>query len=114
MKTILIGFKVSIGSMKKDGQTITWNNRDVRFITDAGESEDNVGLSPFEAKFKVEEIAKILGVEPFVKDSSGNLIPNNRDVNDALALCIRREVECTYAPVSGVLKCTGFRLVDPA
>ena len=67
MKTALIGFKISRGEMDKNGEKVPYNSRTIRFITDMGQSEadaahlgdkDDVGFSPFEAKFKLDELAK--------------------------------------------------------
>lgn len=99
MKTILIGFKISVGEMDKNGEKVSYNSRTVRFITDMGSNDDDLGFSPFEAKFKLADIAKVLGVNP-----------NNNDVNEALKTCINKAVICQYAPVYGELKCVGFTL----
>ena len=99
MKTKLIGYKISIGSMKKEGQEVPYNSRTIRFITDMGETDEDRGYSPFEAKFKLQDLAKILGVNPM-----------DKDVNDALHICIGKDVVCNFAPVFGELKCVGFRL----
>ena len=101
MKTKLIGYKISIGTIKsKEGQDVPYNSRTIRFITDMGETTEDIGYSPFEAKFKMNDLAKVLGVNP-----------NDTDVNAALNVCIFKDVECAYAPVYGELKCVGFKLV---
>ena len=97
MKTILVGFKISIGEMDKNGQKVPYNSRTIRFMTDMGATEEDIGFSPFEAKFKLADIAKVLGVNP-----------NNNDVNEALKACINRPVICQYAPVYGELTVVGF------
>lgn len=99
MKTVLIGFKISEGVMQRDGKDVPYNSRTVRFITDMGANDEDVGFSPFEAKFKLEELAKVLGVNP-----------NSNSVNDALRACVNKAVNCQFAPVYGELKCIGFTL----
>lgn len=99
MKTVLMGYKISIGTMEKNGEKVPYNSRTVRFETDMGANDENIGFSPFEAKFKLEDLAKILGVNP-----------NNNDVNDALTACINKAVVCQFAPVYGEMKCIGFKL----
>lgn len=99
MKTVLIGYKISIGTMDRDGKQVPYNSRTVRFITDMGANDDDIGFSPFEAKFKLDDLAKIFGVNP-----------NNNDVNEALNSCVNKAVVCSYAPVYGELKCVGFKL----
>lgn len=108
MKTALIGFKVSRGEMDKNGEKVPYNSRTIRFITDMGQSEadaahlgdkDDVGFSPFEAKFKLDELAKILKVNPY-----------DADVNAALISLINKSVICQFAPVYGELKCVSFEL----
>lgn len=99
MKTVLIGYKISEGSMTKNGEQINYNSRTVRFITDMGATNEDIGFSPFEAKFKLEDIAKVLGVNP-----------NSQQVNEALNMIINKPVVCSFAPVFGELKCVGFKL----
>lgn len=99
MKTVLIGYKISEGSMKKNGEDINYNSRTIRFISDMGANDEDIGFSPFEQKFKIADIAKILGVNP-----------NSNDVNAALNNCINKAVICQYAPVFGVLQVVGFVL----
>ena len=100
MKTILVGYKISIGTMKgKNGEDVNYNSRTVRFITDMGANDEDIGFSPFEAKFKLDELAKILGVNP-----------DTYQVNEALNMHINKAVLCTFAPVYGELKCVGFKL----
>ena len=76
MKTKLIGYKISIGTMKKDEQDVPYNSRTITFISDMGENETYKGFGPFEAKFKLADLAKILGVNP-----------NNDDVNTSYIFC---------------------------
>lgn len=97
MKTILIGFKISEGEMVKNGEKVAYNSRTVRFISDMGSNDEDIGFSPFEQKFKLAELAKILGVNP-----------NSHDVNDALMNMVNKAVICQYAPVFGVLQVVGF------
>lgn len=97
MSYLVIGYQVKIGSMKKNGEDISWNNRVVRFITDVGCDSENVGFSPFEFSFKLEELSKILNVQP-------NL------VNDALNQLLQKEVYVNFAPVNGELKVKSFGL----
>lgn len=99
MKTKLIGYKISIGTMKKDGEDVPYNSRTITFISDMGENETYRGFSPFDAKFKLNDLAKILGVNP-----------NDNDVNTALNMCITKDVVCVYAPVYGKLEVVGFKL----
>lgn len=99
MKTVLIGYKISEGSMTKNGEQINYNSRTVRFITDMGATDDNIGFSPFEEKFKLEDLARVLGVNP-----------NSQQVNEALNMIINKPVVCSFAPFNGVLKCVGFKL----
>lgn len=102
MKTKLIGYKISVGEMpdKNDPKKmVPYNSRTITFISDMGENETYKGFSPFDAKFKLNDLAKILGVNP-----------NDRDVNDALNNCITKDVLCVYAPVYGKLEVVGFKL----
>ena len=100
MKTVMIGYKISIGIMKgKNGEDVNYNSRTVRFITDMGANSENVGFEPFEAKFKLDDLARVLGVNP-----------DNIQVNEALNRCINKSVVCTFAPVFGELKCVAFSL----
>ena len=100
MKTKLIGYKISIGEMDDESNPknkISYNSRTIRFITDMGETSDNIGFDMFDSKFKRDELARILCVSP-----------NDKDVNDALSCLIGKDVNCFYAPVYGQLKCVGF------
>ena len=102
MKTKLIGYKISVGEMddkSNPGNKIPYNSRTITFITDMGESDTYKGFSPFDAKFKLDELAKILHVNP-----------TNEDVNHALNMCLTKDVICNFAPVFGELKCVGFML----
>lgn len=99
MSYVLIGFSVQSGSMTKDGQNITWDNRVVRFITDVGESQTDIGFSPFEQKFKVDELSSILHVQPNM-------------VNDVLKSMVNKSVTLSFAPVSGELKVRSFGLAN--
>ena len=86
MSYLVIGYQVKIGNMTKNGEAISWNNRVVRFITDVGSDSENVGFAPFEFSFKIDELSKILNVQP-------NL------VNDALNQLLQKEVYVNFAPV---------------
>ena len=101
MKTILIGYSINEGTMKdkKTGDDIRYNSRVIRFISDMGANDKNIGFEPFEAKFKMDDLARILCVNP-----------DSQSVNEALNRCINKAVVCTYAPVYGVLSVVGFSL----
>jgi hypothetical protein len=99
MAYVLIGYTINAGSMTKDGQNITWDNRIIRFITDSGSSDFDIGFSPFQQKFKVDELTKFLHVQP-------NL------VNDTLNHLLNKKVDVVFGPVDGVLQVKSFRLYD--
>ncbi len=97
MAYVLIGYTINSGSMTKDGQNITWDKREIRFITDVGSTDTEIGFSPFEETFKCEELSKILHVQPAL-------------VNDALNQMLNKKVDVSFAPVKGELKVKSFGL----
>ena len=99
MKTVFMGYKINIGFMDKNGEKVPYSSRTLRFVTDMGATDEDIGFSPFESKFKMSDLAKVLCVNA-----------NDRDVNEALNSIINKAVVCTFAPVFGELKCVGFKL----
>lgn len=101
MKTILIGYEIKIGTFpsEKTGEVIAYDNRVLRFITDSGAKEDNVGFSQFLVKMKLEDLARSLGV-PADDNSVNNFLKSN----------LHHEFELAWAPSNDVMKCVGVRL----
>lgn len=101
-KCVLIGFEVKSGRIDRPGQEpFVYDNREITFISNTGNTSKRVGFFPFMEKFKLEEVADILGVQP-----------DDRLVNDALFNMVNKPVTVDYAPVKGELKVTNFRLVQ--
>lgn len=101
-KCILIGFEVKSGVIKRAGQEdFVYDNREITFISNSGNSSKRVGFFPFLEKFKLEEVAEILGVQP-----------SDQLVDDALFNMVNKPVIVDYAPVKGELKVTNFRLAQ--
>ena len=102
MKTVLIGFKINIGEFTPDDQPdkkIPYSNRELTFITDVGEDSYNIGFQPYKEKFKLNDLARILKVQP--QDSL---------VNDALRVMVNKAVTVQFAPVGDSLKVVSFAL----
>ncbi len=100
MKTVLIGFTINVGSFKgEDGQPIEYSNRELTFITDSGEDQKNIGFKPYNEKFKLADLARILKVQP-----------NDDIVNDALKVMVNKAVWVQFAPVANTLKVVNFGL----
>ena len=65
MKTVLIGFEINVGTFKNDqGKDVPYSNRVITFITNTGEDRKRKGFFPYEEKFKLADLADILGVQP--------------------------------------------------
>ena len=72
MKTKLIGYKISIGEMDDESNPknkISYNSRTIRFITDMGETSDNIGFDMFDSKFNAPVYGqlKCVGFAPVTK-----------------------------------------------
>ena len=101
-KTVLIGFEVKAGAVPRQGQEdFVYNNREITFISNTGNSSKRVGFFPFMEKFKIEELAEIFGVQP-----------SDSIVNDALRNLVNKSVFIEYAPIKGELKVTNFGLLQ--
>lgn len=100
MKTVLIGFEINVGTFKNDqGKDVPYSNRIITFITNAGEDKKRKGFFPFDEKFKLADLADILGVQP-----------DDQLVNDALITMVNKAVRVNFAPVGGTLKVVDFEL----
>ena len=101
-KAILIGYEIKSGTFpnEKTGELISYNNRVLRFITNDGETKDNIGYAPFEVKFKMADLAKSLGVGE-----------GDGFVNDCLSTNLHKEFEIHWRPVNGSMTCVGVSLV---
>ena len=99
-KTILIGYEIKTGTFTSDksGEVIPYNNRFLRFITDSGSKEDNVGFSQFIVKTKLADLAGYLGIAA-----------NDNLVNDVLKNNLHREFELAWAPINDTMQCVGLR-----
>ena len=100
MKTMLIGFTRKVGEFtnEKTGELIQYSNRDLRFITDAGTSKNNVGFTQFTAdKMKLSQLADILKVAE-----------NDDAVDKVLSSLISKEVNVQFAPVGDQMKLIWF------
>lgn len=90
MKTLLIGFEIKKGEFtsEKTGEVITYNNRVLRFITDTGSNgKDNFGYAAFNEKFKLNELAEMLGVAE-----------NETSVDSVLQNGLQKEWDVLYSP----------------
>ena len=104
MKTILIGYEIRKGTFKsKDtGEDVAYSNRNLRFITDIGANETDIGFSQFIAeKMKLSQLAQILKVPE-----------NDEAVNKALSALLSKEVNTQFAPVAGTMKLVWFAPVS--
>lgn len=100
MKTVLIGFEINVGTFTNDqGKDVPYSNRVITFITNTGEDRKRKGFFPYEEKFKLADLADILGVQP-----------DDQLVNDALMTMVNKAVVVSFAPVGGTLKVVNFRL----
>ena len=99
-KTILIGYEIKIGTFTSDktGEVLAYDNRVLRFVTDSGAKEDNVGFSQFKVKLKLADLAKYLGVAA-----------NDNLVNDVLKNNLHHEFELAWAPINDSMECVGLR-----
>jgi hypothetical protein len=100
MKTVLIGFVINIGTFKDDnGKDVPYSNRIITFISNTGENKTRKGFFPFEQKFKLVELADILGVQP-----------DDRIINEALMTMVNKAIKVDFAAVGGQLKIVNFEL----
>ena len=91
MKTVLIGFVINIGTFKDDnGKDVPYSNRIITFISNTGENKTRKGFFPFEQKFKLAELADILGVQP-----------DDRIINEALMTMVNKAIKVDFAAVGG-------------
>ena len=99
-QTILIGYEIKSGSFpnEKTGELIPYNNRELRFITDAGATKDNIGFASFKEKFKMKDLAACFGVAE-----------NDKFVNDVLNQSLHKEFELSYAPRNDGMVCVAAR-----
>jgi predicted metal-dependent TIM-barrel fold hydrolase len=101
-KTVLIGFEIKNGKFtnEKTGELVEYNNRVLRFITDSGQTSDNIGFAQFEVKLKMEDVARSFGIGL-----------NDQYVNETLSKNLHKEFEVLWAPKNGTMTAVGFRLV---
>lgn len=90
MANVFIGYEIRKGAFTKNGEEITYNNRILRFITDAGSDKTHIGYDSFSAKMSLEAVAASLGCQP-----SDSL------VDAKLNELIQHEVSLSYAPRNG-------------
>ena len=90
MANIIIGYEIRKGTFNKNGDEITYNNRILRFISDAGRDKTHIGYDIITAKMSVEAVASSLGCQP--ADSL---------VDSKLNELIQHEVILNYAPRNG-------------
>lgn len=112
MKTFLIGFSRSIGSFtsEKTGELIEYSNRDLRFITDSGANQDNIGFAQFTAdKMKVGQLAQILKINNFDRMDKAS---QDNAVDEGLKKLINREVNVQFAPVGDKIKLVWFSAAE--
>lgn len=107
--TKLIGYERNVGSFtdKATGEKISYSNRILRAVTNAGASKDSVGFASFEEKLKLSELVSFFNIP--TKDSNGKDISDlNEAVDNRLNLLIDKNIEFIRAPRKGEFVVVGI------
>ena len=99
-----IGYVTAKGSMVKNGDTITWNNRQLKFITD-NVADEVTGWDRYEVKVKATDLCKWFGINAEKEDDV------NSQVNAYLNSVLGDMFTLDFVPRNGNLELNKMVLV---